>query len=62
MPETFCTDHWRLRFKSDDHTPSEFKDVISIVQQVDGLGFDVIKTEHLYTMDGEPQFTAGQGQ
>ena len=62
MPETFCTDHWRLRFKSDDHAPSELKDVINIVQQVDALGFDVIKTEHLYTMDGEPQFTAGQGQ
>jgi isocitrate dehydrogenase len=29
---------------------------------MDALGFDVIKTENLYTYDGELGFTLAQGQ
>lgn len=61
-PETFCTDHWRCRFKSEELKPSSYADVISLLQQVSGAGFDIIKTENLVTMDGQAMFSAGQGQ
>lgn len=62
MPETFCTDHWRCRFKSEEFKPSTYADVIEILKSFNNAGFDIIKTENLVTMDGEPMFSAGQGQ
>lgn len=60
--ETFCTDHWRCRFKS---TPNEEVDKTTIL----GLLFlahkhhiDVVKTENLYTFNGKEAFSMGQGQ
>jgi isocitrate dehydrogenase len=61
-PETFCTDHWRCRFKSEDLKPSSYAEVINLLQQVSNAGFDIIKTENLVTMDGVAMFSAGQGQ
>jgi isocitrate dehydrogenase len=29
---------------------------------VHGAGLEVIKTEHLYSFDGEPGYSLGQGQ
>lgn len=62
FPETFCTDHWRCRFKNEELKPSAYNDVLSLMQQISNAGFDIIKTENLYTFDGEPGFSAGQGQ
>lgn len=62
MPETFCTDHWRCRFKSEIFQTSPYSDVLHLLEQLYVKGFDIIKTENLYTFDGEPAFTAGQGQ
>jgi isocitrate dehydrogenase len=62
MPETFCTDHWRCRFKSETYQPSSYSEVLHLLEQLHVEGFDIIKTENLYTFDGEPAFTAGQGQ
>jgi isocitrate dehydrogenase len=61
-PATFCTDHWRCRFKSEDLQPTDFEHVLSLLAQVHQAGFEVIKTEHLYTFDGVAGFTLGQGQ
>ena len=61
-PATFCTDHWRCRFKSAEYQVSSFNDVMDLVRQLHELGMDVIKTENLYLFDGEPGFTLGQGQ
>jgi isocitrate dehydrogenase len=61
-PATFCTDHWRARFKSLSLETSQSADVLDILTQLHGLGLDVVKTENLYTFDGEPGFTLGQGQ
>jgi isocitrate dehydrogenase len=61
-PATFCTDHWRCRFKSREYQPSDYKEVIYLLQQIDNQGFEVVKTENLYTFDGVPGFTLGQGQ
>lgn len=62
FPETFCTDHWRCRYKNEDFKPSSFSDVIDLLNQFNNAGFDVIKTENLVTLDGVAMFTAGQGQ
>lgn len=62
FPETFCTDHWRCRFKNEDLKASSHEDIISLQQQVLAAGYDIIKTENLVTMDGKPMFSAGQGQ
>lgn len=39
-----------------------YDDVLSVMQKIHELGLDVIKTENLYTYDGEPGFTLAQGQ
>lgn len=60
--ETFCTDHWRLRFKSEDLKTSSLQDALHILNAVTAAGFEIIKTENLYTINGTAGFTAGQGQ
>jgi isocitrate dehydrogenase len=62
FPETFCTDHWRCRFKSESMDVSSPQQALDIQHQVLQAGFEIIKTENLYTIDGKPGFTAGQGQ
>ncbi len=59
--ETFCTDHWRCRFKSTEMKHSSYEDIIALQQRITSAGFDIIKTENLCTFDGQPVFSAGQG-
>lgn len=59
FPETFCTDHWRCRFKSE--VPVNNQAIIDLQQQIVLRNLDVIKTENLYNLDGKPGFTAAQG-
>ncbi len=61
LPETFRTDHWRCRFTSTNHA-IEFPQVLRLLEQIHEMGLEVIKTEHLYTFDGEPGFSLGQGE
>ncbi len=61
-PETFCTDHWRCRFMAAEGSEANHRQVISLLNRVHEAGLDFIKTEHLYTFDGEPGFSLGQGQ
>ncbi|MDX2003162.1 MAG: NADP-dependent isocitrate dehydrogenase [Chitinophagales bacterium] len=60
--ETFCTDHWRCRFKNEQFLASTPNDLLDIQRQVLAKGLDIIKTENLYTLNGEAAFSAGQGQ
>jgi isocitrate dehydrogenase len=63
FPETFCTDHWRCRFRDVlRRRPVTHKHVIGLLQCVEEAGLDFIKTEHLYTFDGVPGYSLGQGQ
>lgn len=62
FPETFCTDHWRCRFKNAELKPSTYVDAMTIMKQVHDAGLEIIKTENLYTFNGEPGFSLGQGQ
>lgn len=59
FPETFRTDHWRGRFMGQGvrHT-----DVVALLGRIAEAGLDFIKTEHLYTFDGKPGYSLGQGQ
>ena len=61
-PETFCTDHWRCRFEVADDASLEQERIFKLLLRVGELGYDVIKTEHLYTFDGVAGYSLGQGQ
>ena len=60
LPETFCTDHWRCRFVAEND--ATFDQVLGLLRSLDGVGLEVVKTEHLYTWDGERGFSLGQGE
>ena len=60
--ETFCTDHWRCRFKpSENHTINN-SNIVELLNQAISQNIDVIKTENLYSFNGKPAFSLGQGQ
>lgn len=61
FPETFCTDHWRCRFKKEQKELS-YQAVIDLMQLLQNAGLDIIKSENLYNFDGEAGYTAAQGQ
>lgn len=60
VPETFKTDHWRCRFGGTEAVGP--REVTSLLTRLVEGGIDVIKTENLYTFDGERGFSLGQGQ
>lgn len=60
--ETFCTDHWRCRFKAADSEFITGHHIVAILLNAMELGIDTIKTENLYAFDGKPAFSLGQGQ
>ncbi len=60
--ETFCTDHWRCRFKPADGVQLDHTKIISLLQNAIDKNIDTIKTENLYNFDGRPAFSLGQGQ
>jgi len=61
-PETFCTDHWRCRFVPAREGAVTHQQIVDLLQRLHNAGLDFIKTEHLYTFDGEPAFSLGQGE
>ncbi len=60
--ETFCTDHWRCRFKANEGLLLTKQHIIQLLSEADKLSIDTIKTENLYEFNGEPAFSLGQGQ
>jgi isocitrate dehydrogenase len=61
--ETFCSDHWRCRFLPEsDVSKVSHAQIISLLGRVAGDGFDFIKTEGLYTFDGQRGFSLDQGE
>lgn len=60
--ETFCTDHWRCRFKPTGAQPITHDDIIQLMTNARVNNIEVIKTENLYTFDGQQGFSMGQGQ
>jgi len=62
QPETFLTDHFRCRFVARGDAPLRQNDLIELLRRTDEAGRDIIKTEHLYTFDGEIGYSLGQGE
>jgi isocitrate dehydrogenase len=60
--ETFCTDHWRCRFKQREGKTIKKEEVIQLLQNAMLNDVDAIKTENLYHFDGIAKFSLGQGQ
>jgi isocitrate dehydrogenase len=60
--ETFCTDHWRCRFKPREGKLLFKNNIIGLLSRALDAKIDVIKTENLYEFDGKPAFSLGQGQ
>lgn len=62
FPETFCTDHWRCRFKPNKAGEINYADVLTLMNRINESNFEIIKTENLYEFDGVAGYTAAQGQ
>jgi len=60
--ETFCTDHWRCRFKAENGKTLTKMAILDLLHQFNSSGIDTIKTENLYYFDGVSGFSLGQGQ
>lgn len=61
-PATFCTDHWRCRFKPIDGKTLSRTTIVDLLSSLNEAGMDFIKTEQLFDFDGEPAYSLGQGQ
>ena len=63
IPETFCVDHWRCRFQSaSSGQPVTHRNVVDLLGRMVAADIPPIKTEGLFTFDGKPGFSLGQGQ
>jgi isocitrate dehydrogenase len=61
--ETFCSDHWRCRFLSEqDGDPISHPQIVALLKRFADAGFDFIKTENLYNFDGERGYSLDQGE
>ncbi|MEY2811818.1 MAG: hypothetical protein RI991_813 [Bacteroidota bacterium] len=60
--ETFCTDHWRCRFKPVKGASITKQSIIELLSQGIQFDLDIIKTENLYAFDGIEKYSLGQGQ
>ncbi len=61
--ETFCSDHWSCRFTAETAGKTISHDkIVALLRRMAEAGFDFIKTENLYTFDGQPGYSLGQGE
>lgn len=60
--ETFCTDHWRCRFKPVNGKTMQKEQIVELLHKASLQQIDTIKTENLYSFDGTAAFSLGQGQ
>lgn len=60
--ETFCTDHWRCRFKPADNSVITKSQIVQLLTNAMNENIDSIKTENLYLFDGKAGYSLGQGQ
>lgn len=60
--ETFCTDHWRCRFKPTQGVTMVKNDIVELLHKAIENNIDSIKTENLYEFNGVAAYSLGQGQ
>jgi len=64
FPETMLTDHWLCRFLvgGTEKTTTTHGEVAALVGRIAQAGLDFIKTENLFTFDGQRGYSLGQGE
>jgi isocitrate dehydrogenase len=62
FPETMQTEHWQCRFLARDSGTTTPADLAALLGRAAEAGVDFIKTENLYTFDGERGYSLGQGE
>jgi len=63
FPETYCTDHWRCRFKqASADVPVTHAHILDLMRRISEENLDFIKTENLCLFNGQPAYTLGQGE
>jgi isocitrate dehydrogenase len=60
--ETFCTDHWRCRFKPAEGETVTKENILKLLSAANAGNIDTIKTENLYSFNGKAAYSLGQGQ
>ena len=60
-PDTYWSDHWSCRFEADGELFTAAH-VVALLGAAERAGFDVIKTEGLYTFNGERGYSLAQGE
>ncbi len=60
QPDTFTVDHWRCRFVAEDGEGKAvtYDQIIALLERLQVHKLDVIKTENLYTFNGEKGYSA----
>jgi isocitrate dehydrogenase len=58
--ETFCSDHWRCRFISNNGSTVTHAQIASLLSRFADAGLDFIKTENLCDFDGKPGYSHAQ--
>jgi isocitrate dehydrogenase len=56
------TDHYRCRFQSPDGAAVDTDSLLELLGKLAAVGLPFVKTEGLFTFDGVPGFSLGQGQ
>jgi isocitrate dehydrogenase len=62
FPETFCTDHWRCRYETENGHEVSKESIPALMSKAIEQDVDIIKTENLYDFDGDRGYSLGQGQ
>src|SRR5580700_5712522 len=60
-PDTYWSDHWSCRFEGDGELFTAAH-IVALLTAAERAGFDVIKTEGLYTFNGERGYSLAQGE
>lgn len=58
--EVFCVDQWRVRFSHRDKKCTQ-EEIVHLLLVLTQEGFDIIKTENLYTFDKLPGYSSPEG-
>jgi isocitrate dehydrogenase len=63
LPETSCVDVFRCRFRTPEkgNATATHTQVTQLLHNVERHGLEWVKTELLYTFDGQPGFSRSQG-
>lgn len=62
ISQTLCTDHWRCRFPEASDGSATPQAIAALLLRLAEAGLDAVKTENLYTFDGERGYSQAQGE